>query len=377
VERSAVCVIGGGVVGVSVLLALARRGVDALLLEAEPELGLCASGTNSGVLHTGFDSPPGALETRLILRSGELREEVIDALDPPLLRCGAVMRPADEAEQSAVEELEARAGRNGVAVERAADGGLVVPDEMVTDPVAYTLALAAAAARGGARIVCGARVYGFDREGGGLVVLVEGDETVRCRLAVNCGGLSADDLARWAGDDDFRIVPRKGEFFVFDPPGREPLEQILLPVPSTRTKGVLVFPTTDRKVIAGPTAVDQIDKRDWSVRPGAAREVLERAVRLLPELEGQEPVASYAGLRTAGAAGENYLIERSSATPELLHVAAIRSTGLSASLGIAEYVLGCLERMGLELGEEQPLVAGAEPGLNEPWWLRSANYWST
>ena len=38
----------------SVLLALARRGVDALLLEAEPELALAASGTNSGVLHTGL-----------------------------------------------------------------------------------------------------------------------------------------------------------------------------------------------------------------------------------------------------------------------------------------------------------------------------------
>jgi glycerol-3-phosphate dehydrogenase len=209
------------------------------------------------------------------------------------------------------------------------------------------------------------------------VVSAEGDVAVRCRFAVNCAGLGADDLARWAGDDDFRIVPRKGEFFVFDPPGGEPLEQILLPVPSTHTKGVLVFPTTDRKVIAGPTAVDQMDKGDWSVRPGAAREVLERAVRLVPELEGQEPVASYAGLRTAGAAGQNYLIERSSYTPEVLHVAAIRSTGLSASLGIAEYVLGCLERMGLKLGEEQPLVAGAEPGFIEPWWLRSASYRST
>ena len=91
----------------------------------------------------------------------------------------------------------------------------------------------------------------------------------RCRAAVNCAGLRADEVARLAGDDSFEIYPRKGEFLVFDPPGGEPLERILLPVPTERTKGVLVFPTLDGKVVAGPTAVDQEDKDDWSVRPEA------------------------------------------------------------------------------------------------------------
>ena len=65
---NSVAVIGGGVVGAAVTYTLARRGVSAVLLEAEDELALGASGTNSGILHTGFDSVPGELETRLILR---------------------------------------------------------------------------------------------------------------------------------------------------------------------------------------------------------------------------------------------------------------------------------------------------------------------
>ena len=48
-----------------------------------------------------------------------------------------------------------------------------------------------------------------------------------------------------AGDDSFDVYPRKGEFLVFDPPPEAPLERILLPVPTKRTKGVLVFPTVD------------------------------------------------------------------------------------------------------------------------------------
>ncbi len=55
-----VAVVGAGVVGCATALALARRGVSVALLEAEPEPGLAASGTNSGILHTGFDSIPAS-----------------------------------------------------------------------------------------------------------------------------------------------------------------------------------------------------------------------------------------------------------------------------------------------------------------------------
>ena len=56
-------VIGGGVVGAAVLHTLAHRGVEATLLEADGALAYGASGTDSGILHTGFDSTPGELET--------------------------------------------------------------------------------------------------------------------------------------------------------------------------------------------------------------------------------------------------------------------------------------------------------------------------
>ena len=88
-------VVGAGVVGSATALALARRGVSVVMLEAEQEPGLAASGTNSGILHTGFDSVPGELETQLILRSAVLRDPVLGALRVPVLRCGARLRPRD------------------------------------------------------------------------------------------------------------------------------------------------------------------------------------------------------------------------------------------------------------------------------------------
>jgi glycerol-3-phosphate dehydrogenase len=369
----AVVVIGGGVVGAALIHTLARRGIAGVLLEAEPELALGASGTNSGILHTGFDSSPGELETRLILRSSALRDEVLEPLGIPVLRCGAILAPQAEGEANTVAALLEPARRNGVAVVLRDDGALEVPGEAVTDPVAYALALAGAASGAGASVRTGTRVEAIAREPERLILGLADGGRVTCRVAVNCAGLHADEVARMAGDDSFEIYARKGEFFVFDPPDGRPLEHILLPVPTRRTKGVLVFPTVDGRVVAGPTAHDQEDKSDWSVRDEAWDEVMPKARRMLPALEGAEPVAAYAGLRPAGR-GVDYLIGPSAGCPGLINVAAIRSTGLSASLGIAEHVVGLVEAQGVTLAPDRPLPAGPIDARSDEWWRRTARH---
>ncbi len=367
-----VAIAGAGVVGSACALALARRGVDVALLEAEPEPGLGASGTNSGIVHTGFDSVPGELETELILRSAELRAGVLEMLGVPTVRCGAVMRALEPAQREPIAELARNAEANGIETRLADDGSLEVPGEFVCDPVAYTLGLAAAAQRHRAELRTRFRVASVDRSGERFSVRSNGGDAVGCRVLVNCAGLYADEVAREAGDDSFEIYPRKGEFLVFDPPGGDPLDRILLPVPSESTKGVLVFPTVDGRVIAGPTAVDGTDKRDWSVRPEAREEIVPKVVAMLPALEGSEPIFAYAGLRPAGR-GVNYLIGHSEAAPRLINVAAIRSTGLTASLGIAEYVCTLVAELGVELAEETPLEAGPPAPAEAGWWRRTAD----
>jgi glycerol-3-phosphate dehydrogenase len=366
-----IAVAGGGVIGSAVALALARRGAEVIVLESEEAPGLGASGTNSGIVHTGFDSVPGELETELILRAGELRDPVLAALGLPVLRCGAVMRPADAGQAEATAELAANAARNGVAAERSDDGVLEIPGEAVTDPVRFTLALADAAVRHGAELRTAARVEAIGSDAEGLRIAAAGDE-VECGMVVNCAGLGAAGVARMLGDESFEIYPRKGEFLVFDPAG-EPLDRILLPVPTKRTKGVLVFPTLDGKVVAGPTAVDQDDPEDWTVRPEARDEILGKAASMYPPLAHAEPVFAYAGLRPAGR-GANYVIGPSRADPRLINVAAIRSTGLTASLGIAERVAGLVAAAGVDLGPEEELKTASAPELHGAWWRRTAEY---
>jgi glycerol-3-phosphate dehydrogenase len=370
-----VAVIGGGVVGCAVAHALARRGVRTLLLEAEAELALRASGANSGILHTGFDSEPGQLETRLILRSAELREELLGELGVLVWRCGARLQPRDDVELAAVMRLTENARANGVEAHLNGDRSLIVPGESVTDPVAFVYALAGAAELGGATVRLGARVSGLARAPeGGVAVELNDAEQLRVRGAVNCAGLYADEVARLVGEAHVSLYPRKGEFLVFSQPTGESLEQILLPVPSSRGKGVLVFPTTDGHLIAGPTAREREDKHDSSVEADAVELILPRATRLYPALARARQVGAYAGLRPAGR-NANYVIECSRALPELIHVAAIRSTGLSASLGIGEHVAEILAHAAaVELAPARPLPVPAPAEPSRPWWERAARH---
>jgi glycerol-3-phosphate dehydrogenase len=374
-STASVVVIGGGIVGAGMIYTLAHHGVDAVLLEADEGLAYSASGTNSGALHTGFDSTPGELETELILRAAPLRAKVLEALDVPVMHCGAVVEPKSDDDRATIARLAAGAAANGVQVNLRDDGALEVPGESISDPVAFTEALAASAVAAGARVLLDARVVGIDRPDGGLTVRLADGRAVDCTVAINCAGLYADEIARMVGDDSFEIYPRKGEFFVFELPDGQRLDHIILPVPTKRTKGVLVFPTLDGKVVAGPTAVDVDDKTDWSVRPEAQEEILAKAVAQFPALEGLTPVDSYTGLRPAGR-GTNYVIGPSAACANLINVAAIRSTGLTSSLGIAAYVTEMLPELGVEVGPEQdpaPAPPRTQSDGSQPWWQRTAH----
>jgi glycerol-3-phosphate dehydrogenase len=192
---------------------------------------------------------------------------------------------------------------------------------------------------------------------------------------VNCAGLHADGIARLVGDEIPAIYPRKGEFLVFSGVPDEPLERILLPVPSALGKGVLVFPSTDGAVIAGPTAREREDKADFSVEKDAAELIFPKAVRMYEALERATPRGSYAGLRTAGK-DANYVIVHSQQLRGLVHVAAIRSTGLSASLAIGEYVVNMLaEATAIAPGPARGLPRPPEttrPAAQREWWERAA-----
>jgi hypothetical protein len=175
--------------------------------------------------------------------------------------------------------------------------------------------------------------------------------------------LSADRMARLVGDDSFAITPRKGQLLVIDPADAPPIKLILLPTPSPTSKGILITPAAHGNLLLGPTAEDGDDPADWSTTEPGLATVLAGIQRLVPSLQIERPITQYAGLRSVGleringayTPASDYIIRPATGCPHMLHVAGIRSTGLSASPAIADYVVELLEAQGLALGHRRTL----------------------
>lgn len=360
-----VVVIGGGIVGSAILRKLSFYQLDIALVEKQPDLCEGASKANSGIIHTGFDAKPGTIEADCLRSSAELWPQLIEELKIPYVMCGAVMVATSEEEKAIIEETYIpNATANGVDVEwisRAellemnpavtpqALGGLVVPGEALADPFWATRSYAEVAVMNGADVLLGAGVQTIETVEDGFKLVLENGQQIATRYVVNAAGLWSDEIARMIGDDSFTLTPRKGQFILTEEPVQ--VSQIILPVPTKKSKGILLSPVVFGGFLLGPTAEDQEDKWDRSTTSDGLEMVLAGCEKLIPDARSYESIRQFAGVRAVCSEGD-FVIRPSHANRRMVHAAGIRSTGVSASPGIAELVAEKLREAGLTLTEK-------------------------
>ena len=346
-----VAVIGAGLVGAAIARQLAGYQLSVVLLDARDDVGDGTSKANTAILHTGFDATPGTLESRLVRRGYALLSDYAQVVGIPVERTGAVLVAWDAEQLAALPGLGAKAEKNGYTEtylvgpdEIYADlphlgpgalGGLAVPGESITCTWTTSLAFATEAVLRGAILKLAHRVDAVE-VGPDHTRLCTGSGDIDARWVINAAGLGGDVLDRLFGHDRFRLTPRRGELLVYDKLARPLADRIVLPVPSKVGKGVLISPTVYGNVMLGPTAQEIEDRTDTSTTHLGVEFLLEKGRQLMPALMDEEVTATYAGLRAASS-HPDYLIEVD-AERRYVVVGGIRSTGLTSSLAIAEYV---------------------------------------
>ena len=351
-ETYDVAVIGAGVVGCAIARRFTLQGARVVVIEKAADILDGASKGNSGILHTGFDAPVGSLEQKCIAAGYREYLEIRERLNLPLLRTGALVLAwtqeqerrldtlIDQALANAVEDVvrltpaEIRAREPGLSDQ--VMGGFEVPREYVIDPWTTPHSYLLQALQNGATLLRSAEVLRgtFD---GTAWDLETSRGPVRVAAVVNAAGLYGDRVDRLLlNSSSYEIRPRKGQFVVFDKAASTLLSAILLPVPTEKTKGIVICKTSYGNVLVGPTAEDQDSREDASVDDETLIALRRRGMEILPGLADIEVTASYAGLRPA-TADKDYRIKD---YPDRRYIAVggIRSTGLSAALGIARYV---------------------------------------
>lgn len=357
-----VVVIGGGVVGCAVARELSGHNVAVALIEGRADIGDATSKANTAILHTGFDATPGSLESALVARGYALLSAYAAETGIPVERTGAVLVAWTEEEESALPALQDKARKNGYEHSKLVDasevyrlvprlgpgarGGLTVPDESIICPWTTPLAYATEAVARGTALLRGTAVTGI--EVGREHSVVSTDQgAIRTRWIVNAAGLGGDVVDRMLGFDRFHVVPRRGELLVFDKWARRLVDTIVLPVPTAKGKGVLVSPTIFGNVMLGPTSEDREDRTDTSTSEGGFDFLTRKGLALMPELMEEDVTAAYAGLR-ASTEFSDYVLDVDADRRYVL-LGGIRSTGLTASMALGEYVVTAMRECGVTL----------------------------
>ncbi|HTT54804.1 MAG TPA: NAD(P)/FAD-dependent oxidoreductase [Streptosporangiaceae bacterium] len=357
-----VAVIGAGVVGAAIARELSCYQLRTILVEAAGDVGTGTSKANTAIRHTGFDAKPATLESELLRRGFPLLTSYAAAAGIPLEVTGALLVAWDAEQLATLSDLAERSKANGYTAIRhvtpdelhrrephlgpGARGAFAIPDEGIICPFTTSLAFATEAVSNGVRLRLSSPVTGVQLLDGTHVLRVPGGE-VTARWTVNAAGLHSDTVDHMFGHQRFTIRPRRGELIVFDKLARPLVNSVLLPVPSSAGKGVLVAPTVFGNVLLGPTAEDISDRSATQSTQSGVAGLLAKGSRIVPELLDEEVTSVYVGLRAATEHADYQL----ACYPDQRYicVGGIRSTGLSASMGIAAYVADLLADSGLGL----------------------------
>jgi L-2-hydroxyglutarate oxidase LhgO len=360
-ERVDCIVVGAGVVGLAVARALARRGLETIVLEQERCIGSGTSSRNSEVIHAGIYYPTGSLKAQLCVRGRRLLYEFCASHGVPHRRCGKLIVATTPDQCAVLEQLQATGRANGVeelemisaAAARAAEPQLHCVAALdsgstgIVDSHGLMLALQGDfEAAGGMLALCSpvlAGACGSD----GITLEVGGEQPMQIGtgLLVNCAGLQAQALAASLAGFPAAQVPAlhlaKGNYYSLG--GRSPFSRLVYPVPEPGGLGVHLTIDLGGQARFGPD-VEWMDHIDYQVDPARSASFYASIRRYWPALPDGALQPGYAGIRPKltgpGAAAADFMIQREvdHGVPGLVNLFGIESPGLTASLAIAEAV---------------------------------------
>lgn len=269
---SDLCVIGGGIVGVSTALELSQRypSLSIVLIDKEDGPARHQTGHNSGVVHAGVYYQPGSLKADFCRRGAEITRQLCIDHNLPYQQCGKLLVATSEIEYRRMLDLEKRCAENRIEVRRLNEddlrkkepnivglGALFVPQTAITDFIAVTASLLESFRENGGTAIFGVKVRDLEEQTNSVRISA-GNTIVETASLIVCGGLMADRLARMMNIDlNFQIVPFRGEYYQLARRHDRIVEHLIYPIPDPDLPflGVHLTRMVNGTVTVGPNAV--------------------------------------------------------------------------------------------------------------------------
>jgi glycerol-3-phosphate dehydrogenase len=363
-----VLIIGGGVTGCCIARTLSKYDINIALLEKDADIASGTTKANSGVVHAGYAASREYIRRNLCIRGNKLYTQAYEELNFPFVRNGSFVVALEDKQIKYLEEERKLGIEDGVpGLELILDkekikymepnltddavGVLHAPTAGLVSPYELTFALAENAAMNGVSFFRNEKVKRINRQNYVFKVKTSSNE-FKSRNIINAAGLYAAKISKMVGLDYFDIMPRKGEYILFDRNAMH-LNKILFPIPTKVSKGILVCPTLHGNTFVGPNAQNITDKKDISTTEAGLKEILEGGRMLVPNLPTKASIKNFAGLRAVPYNSitdkiGDFVIDNTDVYG-FINVAGILSPGLTSCFAIAEKVEEFLKLLGVEL----------------------------
>lgn len=345
-------IVGAGVIGCAIARELSKYNLRTLVLEKESDVCCGTSKANSAIIHAGFDAKPETLKGQLNAKANLIFDKLSEDLDFHFRRNGSLVLCFDEMDINKLYELKERGEENGVPNLKILTGdevrnlesnvtdkvvaALYAPTGGIVCPFNLTIALAENAFVNGVKFSFNSEVLSI-RKLDNIFELKTIYETIISKIIINAAGVYSDKLNNMISEEKFTIIPRRGEYNLFDKYIGNISDKTLFQLPTKLGKGILVSPTTDGNLIVGPNAVDIDDKDDVSTTQEGLEDIMKKALMSVKQIPLGSVITSFSGLR-ARSKRDDFIVGEAPDAPGFINAASIESPGLTCSPLIAEMV---------------------------------------
>ena len=386
-----IVIIGAGIIGSALANELSERfDIKIAIVEKESSVGYHASSRNSGVIHSGFYYKPNSLKARLCVEGNKQLNQYCEKKDIPVKRTGTLVVGKDDEERENLEFLLERSKNNNVQDVRiinkeelmkvepysAGKFALYSPMGSIVDSKGLVQAIGSDAKENGVDILLNQKVRNIDKKTNKIMIKTV-TKTFSTKFLINCAGVYADNIAKTMGLElNYQIIPFRGEYFELPKSKSYMVNSMIYPVPDPNLPflGIHLTKTIDGRVIVGPNAVLAPGKEAYSnlnvnfnelgkilsykgfwkmLRNNRKRveeeflqslmktRLLDKVHDLLPDIELNELIRSYSGIRAQLVDDNGELVDDLVVKEHVdsIHILNAVSPGMTCSIPFANYIV--------------------------------------
>jgi len=269
-----VAIVGGGIVGLSTAyqILIERPKTKLILLEKESQVGQHQTGHNSGVIHSGIYYKAGSLKAENCINGYQMLIDFAKKNEIPYDLCGKLIVATNDKEKEQIQLLFKRGQENNLdglkilnreeikKIEPFVEGleAIYVPQTGIIDYGLVCQKLKENIEKLGGKVKTGFSVQNLFENQKGVVIHSRKRSQIEAKVAINCGGLYSDRLAKGSMKNiDTKIIPFRGEYFKLKETSKYLVKNLIYPVPDPNFPflGVHFTRMINGDVEAGPNAV--------------------------------------------------------------------------------------------------------------------------